>query len=181
VHPHPALKVAVPFAPMIDGWVGDDWFHNGAFRQEGTLTYTYAQEATRGNDLTWWSGVRDTYDEFLRGGSAGAMAASRGLDQLGFWRAIAEHPSYDSFWQEQAVDKQLAKEPLTVPMLIVSGLFDQEDIYGGPALYKALSGHRARSCIWSWGHGTTARDGAKAAVLARFSSKATRRPGSGTR
>ncbi len=26
---HPALKVAVPFAPMIDGWMGDDWFHNG--------------------------------------------------------------------------------------------------------------------------------------------------------
>ena len=37
VHPHPALKVAVPFAPMVDGWIGDDWFHNGAFRQDGTL------------------------------------------------------------------------------------------------------------------------------------------------
>ena len=24
VHPHPALKVAVPFAPMVDGWMGDD-------------------------------------------------------------------------------------------------------------------------------------------------------------
>ena len=158
VHPHPALKVAVPFAPMIDGWMGDDWFHNGAFRQEGTLTYIYAQEATRGNDQTWWSGVRDTYDEFLRGGSAGAIAASRGLDQLGFWRAIAEHPSYDSFWQDQAVDKQLAKEPLTVPMLIVSGLFDQEDIYGGPALYRALSakdpsGQMVHLVLGPWNHG----------------------------
>jgi putative CocE/NonD family hydrolase len=158
VHPHPALKAAVPFAPMIDGWMGDDWFHNGAFRQEGTLTYIYAQEATRGNDQTWWSGVRDTYDEFLRGGSAGAMASSRGLDQLGFWRAIAEHPAYDSFWQDQAVDKLLAKEPLTVPMLIVSGLFDQEDIYGGPALYKALSGKDPSGQIvhlvlGPWNHG----------------------------
>ena len=112
VHPHPALKAAVPFAPMIDGWMGDDWFRNGAFRQEGTLTYTYAQEATRSNDQNWWSAVRDTYDEFLRAGSAGAMAASRGLGQLGFWRALADHPSYDSFWQDQAVDKLLAKEPL---------------------------------------------------------------------
>src|SRR5512134_2456871 len=33
VRPHPALKAAVPFAPMVDGWIGDDWFHNGAFRQ----------------------------------------------------------------------------------------------------------------------------------------------------
>jgi putative CocE/NonD family hydrolase len=31
--PHPALKVAAPESPMIDGWMGDDWFHYGAFRQ----------------------------------------------------------------------------------------------------------------------------------------------------
>src|SRR6266704_3540506 len=27
VNPHPALKVAVPMNPMVDGWMGDDWFH----------------------------------------------------------------------------------------------------------------------------------------------------------
>jgi putative CocE/NonD family hydrolase len=158
VRPHPALKVAVPFAPMIDGWVGDDWFHNGAFRQNGTLEYIYGQEATRANEQNWWSGEHDTYDEFLRAGGAGAMAASRGLEQLGFWRAIAEHPAYDSFWQEQAVDKLLAKEPLKVPMLIVDGLFDQEDIYGGPALYKALAGKDPKGemvhlVLGPWNHG----------------------------
>ena len=31
--PHPALKVAAPESPMIDGWMGDDWFNDGAFRQ----------------------------------------------------------------------------------------------------------------------------------------------------
>src|SRR5258705_210048 len=66
VHPHPALKVAVPFAPMVDGWIGDDWFHNGAFRQDGTLDYIYGQEATRKGAEQWWSGFRDSYDEFLR-------------------------------------------------------------------------------------------------------------------
>ena len=157
VHPHPALKVAVPFAPMIDGWIGDDWFHNGAFRQEPTLPYIYNQEATRGNEQTWWSGQHDTYDEYLRAGSAGAMAASRGLEQLGFWRAIANHPAYDSFWQDQAVDKLLAKQPLRVPMLIVDGLFDQEDIYGGPALYKALApldpeGQIVHLVLGPWNH-----------------------------
>src|SRR5258708_6574538 len=34
VNPHPALKVSVPMNPMVDGWMGDDWFHNGAFRQQ---------------------------------------------------------------------------------------------------------------------------------------------------
>ncbi len=33
VNPHPALKVTAPMSPMVDGWMGDDWFHFGAFRQ----------------------------------------------------------------------------------------------------------------------------------------------------
>jgi uncharacterized protein len=164
VRPHPALKVSVPFAPMVDGWIGDDWFHNGAFRQDGTLAYIYEQEGTRKNEEKWWSETRDTYEEYLRAGSAGAMALSRGLDQLGFWRAVAEHPSYDGFWQNQAVDKLLAKEPLKVPMMIVSGLFDQEDIYGGPALFKALAdkdpnGQMLHLVLGPWNHGQGRREG----------------------
>ena len=50
VRPHPALKAAVPFAPMVDGWMGDDWFHQGAFRQLGSLDYTYDQETARKSD-----------------------------------------------------------------------------------------------------------------------------------
>ncbi len=164
VHPHPALKAAVPFAPMVDGWIGDDWFHNGAFRQDGNLDYIYDQDATRKADEKWWSGTRDTYEEYLRAGSAGAMARSRGLEQTGFWRALAAHPAYDEFWQDQAVDKLLAKEPLQVPMLIVSGLFDQEDIYGGPALYKALAGkdphgEKIHLVLGPWSHGQGRREG----------------------
>ena len=46
VNPHPALKVSVPMNPMVDGWMGDDWFHNGAFRQQ-MMPYIHDQEATR--------------------------------------------------------------------------------------------------------------------------------------
>ena len=53
VNPHPALKVSVPMNPMVDGWMGDDWFHNGAFRQQG-IGYIFEQEATRKNDEKWW-------------------------------------------------------------------------------------------------------------------------------
>jgi len=163
-HPHPALKVAVPFAPMIDGWIGDDWFHNGAFRQGGALEFIYGQQAARKGDFRWWNGEYDLYDTFLRAGSAGAVAAAKGLDQLGFWRQLAAHTSYDSWWQNQAVDKLLAKEPLTVPMMIVSGLFDQEDIYGGPALYQAIAskdprGERIHLVLGPWNHGQGRREG----------------------
>ena len=51
VNPHPALKVAVPMNPMVDGWKGDDWFHNGAFREQN-MPYIYEQEATRANDAS---------------------------------------------------------------------------------------------------------------------------------
>jgi uncharacterized protein len=164
VRAHPALKAAVPFAPMIDGWMGDDWFHNGAFRQDGSLQYVYDQEATRKNEVTWWSDARDTYEVFLRAGSAGALAKARGDDELGYWRELVAHTAYDSFWQGQAVDKLLAKDPPKVPMLIVSGLFDQEDIYGGPALYAALAGsdpqgERVHLVLGPWNHGQGRREG----------------------
>jgi putative CocE/NonD family hydrolase len=164
VNPHPALKVAVPFAPMVDGWIGDDWFHNGAFRQDGALEYTLEQEATRKGEEKWWAGIYDTYDRYLRAGTAGAMAESRGLEQLEFWRALSTHTAYDSYWQNQAVDKLLAKEPLTVPMMIVAGLFDQEDIYGGPALYKALApkdpdGAMVYLVLGPWNHAQGRREG----------------------
>ncbi len=164
VNPHPALKVAVPFAPMVDGWMGDDWFHNGAFRQDGALEYTYEQEASRKNELLWWTDTYDTYEFYLRAGNVGSLAASRGLEQLEFWRMLAAHPSYDDFWQGQAVDKLLAKKPLTVPMMIVGGLFDQEDIYGAPALYEALapkdpSGKMIHLVLGPWNHGQGRREG----------------------
>jgi len=137
VNPHPALKVAVPMNPMVDGWMGDDWFHNGAFRQQN-MTYIYEQEATRSNDAHWWTNHFDDYDVYMEGISAGELGKQHGMEQLGFWRKVLEHPSYDSFWQEQAMDKILAAQPLKVPVMIVDSLWDQEDIYGAPALYKAL-------------------------------------------
>src|SRR5512137_187446 len=100
VNPHPALKVAVPINPMIDGWRGDDWFHNGAFRLE-MLPYIYDQEATRKSNVKWPSSARDDYEAFLASGSAGELARRQGLDQTGFWRKIVAHPSYDSFWRDQ--------------------------------------------------------------------------------
>jgi putative CocE/NonD family hydrolase len=161
--PHPALKVSVPMNPMVDGWMGDDWFHNGAFRQFG-LSYIYDQEATPSNDVKWWNGHADDYDVFMRGGSAGELGRRRGLEQLGFWQKIVEHPAYDAFWQAQAVDKLLAKEPLRVPVMLVHSLWDQEDIYGAIAVYKAIepkdtSNDKVFLVIGPWYHGQEIMDG----------------------
>jgi putative CocE/NonD family hydrolase len=136
-HPHPALRAAVPINAMVDGWRGDDWFHNGAFRQD-SLVYVHDQEATRDSSQTWWSDHYDDYDTWLSAGSAGDMAKLHNLDQTGFALKLMFHPAYDFFWQNQAIDKLLAAQGLTVPTLLVHSLWDQEDIYGNIAVWTAV-------------------------------------------
>jgi uncharacterized protein len=163
VHPHPALRAAIPINAMVDGWMGDDWFHKGAFRQD-SLAYIHDQEATRGSDISWWTDHYDDYDTWLSAGSAGEMARRHGLEQVGFATKLMNHPAYDEFWQEQALDKILAKQNITVPTMLVHSLWDQEDIYGNIALYKALKAQQADTSniylvIGPWFHHQQRLDG----------------------
>jgi len=169
VNPHAALKVSVPMNPMVDGWMGDDWFHNGAFRQIGA-SYIYEQEADRKNDVKWWTSHFDDFDTFLQAGSAGELGKRRGLEQVGFWRKILAHPSYDAFWRDQAVDRILAAQPLKVPVMLVHSLWDQEDIYGAIAVYKAIEpkdtgNDKVFLVMGPWHHGQEIRDGSSLGAL----------------
>ena len=136
LNPHPALKVAAPESPMIDGWMGDDWFHYGAFREPG-LDYFTDQLTARGAGSGIPRRDYDDYTNFLELGSAGDFARYGGLDQMPFWHKIEQHPAYDEFWQGQALDKLIAKVPLTVPVLWEQGLWDQEDMWGSNHAYAA--------------------------------------------
>ena len=88
VNPHPALKVAVPMNPMVDGWIGDDWFHNGAFRQQG-MRFIYEQEATRKNEVKWWTSHFDEYDMFMEAGICGRAGPAA---RAGAGRLLAQDP-----------------------------------------------------------------------------------------
>jgi uncharacterized protein len=163
VHPHPALRAAIPINAMVDGWMGDDWFHKGAFRLD-SLTYFHDQEATRGSDIEWWTDHFDDYDTWLSAGSAGEMARRHGLEQVGFWPKVMNHPAYDAFWQDQALDRILAQQGVAVPLMLVHSLWDQEDIYGNIALYKALRARQADTSnlylvIGPWFHHQERLDG----------------------
>jgi uncharacterized protein len=137
IHPHPALKVAAPESPMVDGWMGDDWFHYGAFRTTN-LDYITDQTTVRGNGKPIPRDGYDDYTNFLAKGSTGDFARAGGLDQLMFWKMLEEHPAYDEFWQAQALDKIMATVPLTVPTMWLQGLWDQEDMWGGIHAYEAV-------------------------------------------
>ncbi|HXO37181.1 MAG TPA: CocE/NonD family hydrolase [Candidatus Acidoferrum sp.] len=168
VNPHPALKVSVPMNPMVDGWRGDDWFHNGAFRQQN-MPYIYEQVATRKNDAKWWSDHFDDYDLYMSG-SAGELGKLHGLEQIGFWRKLIAHPSYDAFWRDQAMDQILAAQPLKVPIMLVDSLWDQEDIYGAIAVYKAIKpkdkdNDKVFLVMGPWHHGQEIGDGSTLGAL----------------
>ena len=177
VNPHPALKVSVPMNPMVDGWMGDDWFHFGAFRQQNA-SYIYEQVASRDNSITWWSNYHDDYDLFLQAGSAGELGRSHGMQQIGFWNKIVAHPDYDAFWSDQAVDKLLATQPLKVPVMLVHSLWDAEDIYGAIAVYTAIKPKDVNSSmvklvLGPWYHGQAIDEGSSLGKL-RFGSDTSR-------
>ncbi len=135
LHPHPALRVAAPESPMVDGWMGDDWFHYGAFRQPN-IDYVLEQTSRRGDGVTV-PHPGDDYTNFLEAGTAGNFARSRAMEQLPFWNDIEDNPGYDGFWQAQALDKLIAKTKLTVPTMWEQGEWDQEDMYGANHCYRA--------------------------------------------
>lgn len=157
VNPHPALKAAVAINPMVDTWIGDDWFHGGAFRQM-MLDFIYSQELQHYSAESEEGDESDRYDFYLKGGSAGEIGRRRGLDQVGIGKNLMQHPAYDAFWQGQALDKILAGQPLKVATLYVHSLWDQEDIYGAIAAYQATEPKDQNNdtnflVIGPWSHG----------------------------
>ena len=138
INPHPALKAAVPESPMVDGWMGDDWFHNGAFRVS-SLNYAVEQATNKGEGGGALAlGAGDDYTRYLEAGSVADFAKAKGIDQVPGVRKFLDNPAYTDFWSLQAVDKWLAAQPLTVPTMLEVGQWDQEDSYGAPAVYRTL-------------------------------------------
>jgi putative CocE/NonD family hydrolase len=163
VNPHPALKVAAPMSPMVDGWMGDDWFHFGAFRQVNFDYFTFQTVARGGGGSIPREGY-DDYTNFLKAGSAGDFAKAAGLEQLPYWRKISEHPAYDEFWSEQALDKTMAEQPLKVPVMWIQGLWDQEDMWGAIHSYLAVEAKDAKNdmnylVMGPWRHSGVNYDG----------------------
>ena len=161
LHPHPALKVAAPQSPMIDGWMGDDWFHYGAFRLPN-IGWLGSQTGYKGEGKAPPSGGYDDYDNF-RTISAGDWAKKSGYDQLPYWKRMVEHPAYDGFWSGQALDTLLAASPSNVPTLWEQGLWDHEDMWGGIHSYEALvkAGHQSNNYLvmGPWRHSQVNREG----------------------
>jgi putative CocE/NonD family hydrolase len=144
IDPHPAVKAISPQAPMIDVWMGDDFFHNGAFRQTYGYDYVYGMETNKQNSEVsyskdWTGKHRDGYDFFLERGSFAEDVKKSGSPVLPTWKLFLDHPAYDSVWSTRAVEPDLKR--VAVPTLTVGGYYDQEDMYGPQIEYSTLEPH----------------------------------------
>ena len=153
IDPHPAVKAISPQAPMIDVWMGDDFFHNGAFRETYGYDYTLGMESSKENAFSKLD--EDAYDFFLHSGSFAAAAKRDGVDKLPTGVAFLEHPAYDEFWRARGVEWHL-NQP-AVPALFVGGFWDQEDLFGPQEAYSRQEPHDTRHenflVIGPWNHG----------------------------
>lgn len=153
IDPHPAIKALSPQAPMIDVWMGDDFFHNGAFRETYGYDYVMGMESTKQN--TFGKLDEDAYDYFLKAGSFAAAAKQSGLDKLPTGQSFLEHPSYDEFWRARGVEWHLNRVP--VPTLLVGGQWDQEDMWGPQEAFSVLEPRDSTSedflVLGPWNHG----------------------------
>ena len=160
--PHPALKAAAPVNAMVDTWIGDDWYHNGALRQT-MVDWIYRQTSSKKSDFSVPYGYHDVFAAFLAAGSAGEFGRRYHADQLPAWNRVIDYPAYTGIWQAQAVQKLLERIELKVPTLHVHSLFDQEDIYGPIASYNVMEKKDARNdrnalLIGPWHHGQIRAD-----------------------
>ena len=155
IHPHPAVKAVSPQAPMIDTWMGDDFFHQGAFRQSYGFEYVGSMEASKDQSVPLPIGTWDTYTWYLNLGTLANVDTKYFHGKLPTWNAFVAHPAYDAYWQAKAVERHVSAPE--VPTLIVGGFWDQEDRYGPLALYRALergdTAHMSYLVMGPWYHG----------------------------
>ena len=152
MEPHAALKAASIEAPMTDTYLGDDFFHNGAFRQ--SMGYEFLKSFESSKESVPFKLDADAYDWYL-----GQKSLSQITEQLGgklpTWEAFVAHPNYDDFWKARAAQRYLTKT--SVPTLVVGGWFDPEDFFGVFATYDALekndTSNQNSLVVGPWDHG----------------------------
>lgn len=166
---HPAVKAISPQAPMTNIWLGDDFFHNGAFRQTYGYDYILELERSKQNDTVDYKG--DTFDYFLKQGNFENAAKDAGASELPTAKHFLAEPQYAPFWKAMAVEPHLHKPE--VPTLEVGGWWDQEDMWGTQAEYLAMRPkedandpqHKVFLALGPWNHGGWGGEGSQLGAI----------------
>ena len=159
-HPHPALKAISPQAPMGDTWMGDDFFHQGAWRQSYGIEYTWMMEASTDMSVAPSPNRYDLYTWYLSFPDHDSLAKAIGAYNWPTYRNFVAHPTYDQFWKSKSLRYNMTRT--VVPTLTVGGWWDQEDPYGPQMEYRTWEPHDSAGINYlvegPWYHGQWSGD-----------------------
>lgn len=154
IKPHPALKAVSPQGTVGDFFLGDDFFHNGAFRLSFGFEYSYGEEAIKG-DTSFSFPMYDLFDWYLDLGPLSNVNKKYFHGRIPSWNDFIAHPNYDKYWSQKA-PVNYSDTPL-VPILHVGGYWDQENMSGPEVLYAKMGKHDTKHfnhiVLGPWRHG----------------------------
>lgn len=175
VDAHPALAAASPQASPADMFIGDDLYHNGAFRLMygfGWLALMNEFRKDPSGRTRFDYGTQDGYEYFMNLGVLNTVNERIFKGEVSTWDEWVGHSTYDSYWQERAVLPMLGE--LGPAVLNVAGWFDAEDFYGPMHIYRKLEGgnpeHENSLVVGPWRHGGWASERGSSLADIRFDS-----------
>src|SRR5262245_54628083 len=156
---HPALKAVSPQAPVVDTFIGDDWYHNGALYLSHAVYYAPRQGTPRPKPIhkpnysPFDFGTPDGYDFFLRLGPRANLDARYFRGKNLFWNELTAHPTYDGFWKARDLRPHLKN--IKPALLTVGGWFDAENLFGALEAHRCFQEDKAKNVLvmGPWIHG----------------------------
>lgn len=136
VDPHPALRAASPQASPSDYFIGDDFFHFGAFRLGPSAELPYLFDFDPKQNSRFPFDQIDTYEFFLDLGPLSNMNAQYLHGVSPTWDNFMSHATYDDYWKTGGTLPHL--DQVTVPTLNVVGWWDAENLGGALDIYDKL-------------------------------------------
>jgi putative CocE/NonD family hydrolase len=97
----------------------------------------------------------DGYKLFLETGNMDEITKKLLKDSTPFWRDMMEHPNRDEFWQKREILPHLKN--VAPAVMVVTGWYDAEDLYGSFKTYQAVEKQNPRVnnvlVVGPWHHG----------------------------
>jgi putative CocE/NonD family hydrolase len=144
VNAHPSIAAVVIEAPVSEGFLGDDYHHNGAlhllfpFRWLNNVGLAEREGPSAEIQPPVYRGKIENYFYFLL--ELGPMSNMNEIcfrNEVQFWNDITEHGTYDEFWKVRSLGQYL--KDIDRPAILLAGTwFDDQDLYGTLHTYRAI-------------------------------------------
>lgn len=158
---HPAIKAASPQAPVVDLYMNDDSYHNGAFMlaaNYGFYTSFKQQDAPSLPPKTFVPyeyGTANGYEYFLKLGTLANIIATLEKQKGSLFGDQAKRDVYVDYWKSRNIAAHLKN--IKAAVLTVGGWYDAEDPQGPLTTYRTIRQNNPGTfnaiVMGPWSHG----------------------------